>query len=179
LTSLIAVSTEKAAVVSAIASAIAAVAAWAAVLQSTRWQRRQREPWLHVQVSQLLDLQRIRVRIDNSGGGIAQEAAFWVREGGAAATSGIPPHGSIAPGKGVTLMTGLQPTGDRFAEAVVICRSGPRVHAWDAAGRHKSWRLNRWAFRKPGSNEQIVHRFYPQAPSIHTLRLAGYDVEES
>jgi hypothetical protein len=173
-------SAEKAAVASATASAVAALAAWAAVAQASRWQRRQREPWLHIQVSEMMGpAQRvIRVRIDNSGAGIAQEALLWVREGPNAVASGVPPHGSIAPGHGVTLNTGLAPVAARSAEAVVVCRSGPRIHAWDAGGRHKSWRLNRWAFPRPGSTERIIHRFYPHAPPIDELTLVGYELEQ-
>jgi hypothetical protein len=171
-------SADHAAVASAIASAVAALAAWAAVLQASRWQRRQRLPWLHIEVAEGLDTGTVRLRIENGGGGIARGVWFWVREGSQAVVSGLPPHGLLAAGKGVSIATRLQATG-RDAEAVVICRSGPRIHAWDAAGRHKKWRLNWWAFPKPGSNQTIVNRFYPHAPDIGSLRLLPYQqVEE-
>jgi hypothetical protein len=167
--------TDNATLAATCAAAVAAIASWAAVWQAGRWQRRQREPWLHIQVSQDLGSGRIGVRVDNAGGGIAQEAVFWVCEGAHACTTGLPPYGSLAPGRSVSMLTRLQATpGTHHSFAAVICRSGPRIHAWDAGNRHKSWRLNKWAFPKPGSSEAIVHRFYPDTPAIEDLRLVGY-----
>jgi hypothetical protein len=91
--------------------------------------------------------------------------------------SGVPPHGSLGPSQGVTLTTALTHLPRASAQAVVIYRSGPRIHAWDAGGRHKSWRLNKWALRKPGSNATITRRFYPDARGIDQLTWVGYTVE--
>jgi hypothetical protein len=172
------VSAETAAVVSAFASAVAALAAWAAVAQAVRWQRRQREPWLTIDVSEMLGSGLIRVRIENTGGGVAQAAVFWVREGSEVCSSGIPPSGSLSPGGHIDFRPDLTPSESRLAEAVVICRFGRWIHAWDAAGRHKKWLLNAaWRKLRKSSNEVIVHRFYPHAPLIDQLRLVGFTIE--
>jgi hypothetical protein len=103
---------DEAAIAAAGAAAVAAVASWASVLQSARLQRRTLEPRLHIQVSEVMqrDAQnQIQVRVENTGGGFAQEVWFYVREGGAVCMSGLPPYGSLGPGQGVTIMTELVP----------------------------------------------------------------------
>jgi hypothetical protein len=150
---------EKAAVASAIASAVAAVAAWAAVRQAGRWQRRQLEPLLNIQVSEVIDVGFIRIRVENTGGGFAREARLWVRQDPYACYTGVPPHGSVGPGAGVTLSTTMPPT-KADVQGVVICRYGPRLFAWDVVGRHKRWRFNRWALWQPSSDANAVRRFY-------------------
>jgi hypothetical protein len=168
------------AAVSATAAAIAALASWGAVMQTSRIQRRQLSPLLSIQAATIIDHGNVRIHVENSGGAIALGVWFWVREGAEVCVGGLPPHGSLAPGHGVTVLSALTSGDSEYQEAVVICRSGPRLHAWDAGGRHKTWRLRepiRW-LRKV-SNETIVHRFYPQAPATEDLEMVRYELERA
>jgi hypothetical protein len=164
---------------SSIAAAIAAIAAWAAVIQSSRWQRRQRAPELNIQVSEILGSNvEIRVRIENSGGGFARQAYFWVREGPAVCASGVPPHGSLGAGQGVTVRPHMSRVGQPYVEAVVWCHFGRRIHAWDAGGRHKSWILNAlWRKISRINDEGIVRRFYRDAPPVERWNLRSFTFE--
>jgi hypothetical protein len=172
------VSPETAAVISATASAVAALAAWAAVAHAVRWQRRAREPWLVISVSHFVGEGRIRVRIENTGGGAGQLASFWVREGRYVCASGVPSAGVLGPGERVQLRPEMLWGGSKYVEAVVIGRFGRWIHAWDAGSRHKKWLLNRaWRKLRPVSDEAIVHRFYPDAPPIDQLRPVTFELE--
>jgi hypothetical protein len=169
---------------SAVAAAVAALASWASVVHATRMHKRQLAPWLSIDVAQVLDApgeRAILVSVENSGGGIAKEVWLWARENRKACVTGLPPRGALGPGRGVTLRTGLSAGQLATAEAVVICRHGSRLHAWDAAGRHKSWRLDRTfgGLRSLPSNEDMVRAFYPRAPTVTSLQLVGYEVERA
>jgi hypothetical protein len=173
---------DKAAVASAMAAAIAAAASWVAVLQSSRLQRRSLEPRLHIQVSEQLvpgGQNRILVRVENTGGGFAHEVLFWVREGAHIAMGGLPPHGSLGPGKGSTVRTALQPVrGRTSAEALVIWKYGTKVYAQAGAPAHrKSWSRRKWAFWAPKNSEKIVRRFFKDVGSAEDWRLVPYELE--
>lgn len=164
--------------VSAIASAVAAIASCLAVMQATAEQRRRRRPHLFIQPSNVMQPDGgnlIRLRIENGGEGVARAVYFYAREGQTVCASGLPPDGLLAGLKGVTINTALTPGKSRLAEAVVLCRVGNRIHAWDAAGRHMS-RTLRFPRLRRFSNETLVRKFYPDAPSIDTLTMVGYDV---
>src|SRR5437870_926783 len=45
-----------------------------------------------------------------------------------------------------------------FTEAFATCHHGSRFHGWDAAGRHRAWRINRWAFWALRSAEDVWRR---------------------
>lgn len=173
---------DQAAIASAAAAAVAAVASWASVAQASRLQRRSIEPRLHIQVSIELDAapgKRVKVRVENSGGGFAQEALFYVREGSRACVGGLPPHGSLGAGQGVTLVTGLEPVGDKV-EALVTWKYGAKVYAQAGAPAHrKSWSRRKWAFWAPKTSAEIAHRFFPDAPPLDQLTPVAYKLESA
>lgn len=155
-------------VISTVAAAIAALAAWATVYTERRWRRRAAEPLLTISVSQVIDPlggpASIRVAVENTGGGVAREAYVWVREGDTIATSGLPPTGSIGPGRRVIMKTGLSPVG-RDAEAVVVCYFDKYVLAWDAAAREYRASRKRWKTKRESRAHTLDH-FYPGAGAL-------------
>ena len=93
--------------------------------------------------------------------------------GSAVCLGGLPPTGTLAPGKRVVLNAKYPPAPDMNepAVAVVICRFGPYLMAWDAAGRHERQHLDR---TRGVSNEDMFRRLYPDAPRIADLDAYGY-----
>jgi hypothetical protein len=159
--------------VAAGAAAVAALASWASVAQSSRWQKRERQPELSIDLSQNLDTNQIQIRVTNTGGGIAKGVNFWALEGSMICAGGLPPHATLAPGAGVTLSTSLIPVkGSRNVRAVVMCRGGDYMHAWTAAGIHRKWPLRTLGFdrKAPSFNDQ-VRELYPDVgdPAAYTL----------
>ena len=81
----------------------------------------------------------------------------------------------------MTLKTGLVATSSSDeAMAVVVCRVGKRLHAWNMFGDHKSWRITKsrlgWAgdADDPLGMDDVIHHFYSEAPSIADVRVASY-----
>jgi hypothetical protein len=70
------------------------------------------------------------------------------------------------------LDAGYPPIGTHELRAAVICRHGPYLFAWDAAGRRQRVHLDR--IRSGVSNETLFHRFYPKAPSVNDLEVYKY-----
>ena len=174
---------DKAAVATAATAAVAALASWASVLQVARLQRRALMPRLHIQVSEMVvrgGQNRIRARIENTGGGFAHEVWYWIREGGYVALSGLPPYGSLGHGQGSTIKTELQPVRDqRLAEAVVIWKYGTKVYAQSGAPAYrKSWSRRKWAFWAPKNNEEVVGRFFKDA-ALDPRRIVMSELDES
>jgi hypothetical protein len=169
---------DKAAIAATGIAAVAAVASWASVWQSSRFQRRALEPRVNVQASELLAPSgdnQIRLRIQNTGGGFAQEAMFWIKEGDHVAMGGVPPYGALAPGEGVTVSTDLRPANSHETHVLVIWRYGTRTYAQAGAPSHrKSWSRRKWAFWGPKSNQAIVSRFFPSAGPAASWKLVGW-----
>lgn len=159
--------------ISAGAAAIAAIAACAAVVLEHRARQREREPLLTIGVSGILDEGgRERITVENSGGGLAREVSFLVVAGTGCCMGGLPPTGTLGPGKRVVLDAAYPPSAAREVVAAVMCRYGPYMMAWDAAGRHERVHLNR--IHRPVSNADLFRRFYPDAPDTDQLHPYRY-----
>jgi hypothetical protein len=88
---------------------------------------------------------------------------------------GLPPTGSLGPGKSVTMETGLIPVkGQRVVKAVVLWRYGTKTYAQAGAPSHrKKWSRRRWAFWAPKSNEKMVQRFFADAGPFASWQLVS------
>ena len=57
--------------------------------------------------------------------------------------------------------------------AAVICRFGPYMMAWDAAGRHERQHLDRTSGI---SQHDMLRRFYPDVPPVDALSPYRYEL---
>src|SRR5438067_1954204 len=141
----------------------------AAMLEPRRVQRRrawmaERLPEIEMQALVDPSTRNIRVQVYNSGGGIGREAVVFLVEGDRYLVANIPPHGMLAPGRGVLLETPLVKQGELTGRmvGVAICSDSARtVHAWTASGTaYKRWRPRRLR-KKRISNFDVFRALVP------------------
>ena len=159
---------------SAVAAAVAAIAAWATVYVEHRARKRAREPALTISIAQSLDGGPERITVENEGGGVAREVNFLVISGPNVCFGGLPPTGTLGPGKRIVLAAGYPATMEHApVVAAVICRFGPYMMAWDAAGRHERQHLDRTSGI---SQHDMLRRFYPDVPPVDALSPYRYEL---
>jgi hypothetical protein len=131
------------AAVAALGAAAAAVAAWWAVHVETRARARDREPVLTIGLGRdPADRKRVRITIDNSGGGLAREVGFLAYVRNRVCVGVIPPSGTLGRDRRVILATELTYGSADISQAVVTCSWNDYLLAWDKRGQHHRIRLN-------------------------------------
>lgn len=153
------------AAVAALGAAGAAVAAWAAVYTETRARARDREPLLTIGLGRdLVHRDRVRITIDNSGGGLAREVGFLAEVDGRVCPGTIPPSGTLGRDRRIVLSTELRYRHSDTSRAVVTCNWDDYVLAWDKRGRHHRIRLRPG---EPSSPFDIFEHFYDETVAGH------------
>lgn len=131
---------------------------------------------MEIQVIEGLDTGSVKILIHNHGRSAARGVKFVVVEGDDATYGFLPPDATLAPGERRTLLTPMHPSPDRESVAVVICHDGDGyLHAWNARGRHRRWKLTRPWNRKL-SDERVTKHFYPGIDPF-ALNLVRHQVE--
>jgi hypothetical protein len=107
----------------------------------------------------------VSLQVINGGGGIAHAAVVILVEGDQYVIGYVPPHGMLAPGRGVVLETPLTKQGEMMGRmvGVAICADRARnVHAWTAAGTgYRRWSPKALK-KKPISNFDIFSALIPE-----------------
>jgi hypothetical protein len=152
----------------AVFSAVAAGAAWAAVRQTAFLNREARRPLLHLSTTGTAATGTMHAHIRNGGGGVAREVMiFLMFEGRPEAILGaLPPEGMLAPGAAIRLELpwSLADVGRRLALGAVVCTdTHGDLFSWTGGGASRHWRARRLK-RHPVSNLEVVRSFFPDAP---------------
>jgi len=113
------------------------------------------------------------IHVRNGGGGVARSAQVYVREGGEALFTYLPPEGMLAPGEAVRLHMPWRAS-TSYQSGVVICEDARgNLHAWTGGGAYKRWSSRRLR-RRAVSNLQAIRHFFPDTPDPETLIPANY-----
>jgi hypothetical protein len=141
-------------------AATAALASWAAVVQSRRLIRDSRLASLHIEVSRVVGSGAVNgtaaITILNAGNALATRVGFVVASGEAVAQASLP-GGFLRPGDSASFGTDMRLSDD--FQAVVYTRSPDGdEYVWDHHGERRQL--------KPKSRlptfEEILGRFYPE-----------------
>jgi hypothetical protein len=159
---------EAAQIASAAFTAVAAGASWAAVTQTRRQWRREREPELHLQITETRSggQGRLELHIENSGG-MAKAVSYAAASDIEACLGFVGPNLMLQSGDGVTIWTHLTPRPEGVpVKGVVIAwdRSSRYAHAWSDSGEHKHWRRRNWPTQRPKGGDWIFAQFFPDVP---------------
>jgi len=171
--------TQWAPVASAGAAALAAAASWVAVLQSRRAWTAERLPEIQMQALVDPSTRKVSVQVYNAGGGLGRDVVVFLVEGDRYLVANIPPHGMLAPGRGVLLETPLVKQGQLTGRmvGVAVCSDSARtVHAWTAGGGgYKRWRPGRLR-KKPVSNFDVFRALVPDVDieSLDAVTASGW-----
>jgi hypothetical protein len=158
-------------------SAVAAGAAWAAVSQNNRVNRRSSQPSLRIQLISDPKTGFYGGVIVNAGDGVASGVGFSIADK-ETVISGHIGHGFLSPGQAVQVLAGKPPaaTDEKFKmRGVAMCRDRFGIpHDWTSAEVHherykRSWRLG---FRKRPEYFQYIEllcRRFPDWTPRHQL----------
>jgi hypothetical protein len=169
--------------VSAVASAIAAGAAWRSVLQGQRLWRASQDPDLHPQVLLVAAHGTTAMSVMNVGSGIAKGAAFLLVADGKS-TAGAIGDGFLP--SGAKVMISAPMAADNNAECIVMYRSSDEsAYFTDRAGPRNRLRKGRRSLgrrrlwigpeRSAKSVEDLWNRAYPGRP-LDSLDPVGHEI---
>jgi hypothetical protein len=152
----------------AVFSAVAAGAAWAAVRQTAVLHREARRPLLHLSTTGSASTGKVHAHIRNGGGGVAREVmVFLMIEGRREAMlQHLPPEGMLAPGAAIRLELPwtVADTEGRDALGLVLCTdTHGDLFAWTAGGASRHWRARRLK-RRPVQRGEVIRSFFPEVP---------------
>jgi hypothetical protein len=157
--------------VTAGAAAVAAIAALATVYVEHRARARAREPSLSIGVAHVFGRCE-RITVENEGGGVARDVNFFVISDPHFYGGALPPTSTLAPGKRIVIDS-VDPPSSVEVFAVVTCRWGPYLMAWNLGGRHERHRIRRWS---PAAHQDLVAAV--GGPSPETIKsfskVSGY-----
>lgn len=151
-----------AAVGAAVATSVAAIAAWRASSIAARTYRASKEPQLRFQPIKRIPAGTLDFHIQNVGGGPAEQVILYVVAEPNLWAIPIPPSGFLLAGEGATFATTTRMTSDvdEQMRAVVACLdSAQQWHIWSRDGRHERITDRRWRRRTRGANE-MFERMY-------------------
>ena len=162
----------------ALFSAIAAGAAWAAVRQTAVLNREAQRPLLHLSTTASAATGKVHAHIRNGGGGVAREVmVFLMFEGQRdAMLQTLPPEGMLAPSAAIRLelpWTTPEVEG-RDTLGLVLCTDAHGdLFAWTGGGASRHWRARRLKSR-PVSRLEVVRTFYPEVPDPERMEPATW-----
>ena len=154
-------------------AAVAAAASWAAVLQTTRLNRRSNQPWLRIQIIVSPATGCYGAVIVNAGDHVASGVSYVIADRATVMAAHLG-HGFLQPGEAIEVLSPCAPVGDDNPAVVGFVAGRDRLgipHDWTSDERHSERVQRRWFRKRPVYSETIprLAAWFPDRPDSATL----------
>ena len=163
----------------AVFTAVAAIAAWAAVAQVARDRRAAQKPELHIEVTYRVPSGDMFLNVFNEGGP-AKMVRFIVIEGDAVCLGNLPPTAFLRRGEHPRDRPDLKAQSEAAMAMIVGADLATRfVYARTPNGQERRWRIwgrFPWSPAPDVKMDSMLRTFFPDAPNMEELQTVSYEL---